>query len=86
MKASENAKRDNLYLLRCERRLSQAEIAAKIGVSRQVYAYIENGKRSGTAEFWAAIQREFDVADEAMYKLMKLENREREVCEEIHGQ
>lgn len=75
MKASKKAKREYLYELRLKHRLTQAEIAAMLGVSRQVYAYIEQGKRSGSADFWAAIQRVFAVKDEDMYKLMKIKEQ-----------
>lgn len=68
--------RHNLYMFRCDKRLTQAEIADKIGVSRRGYANVENGKRGGTAEFWAAVQREFNVPDEEMYALMKLKEEQ----------
>lgn len=65
-------KRHNLYMFRCDKRLTQAEIAAKIGVSRQVYANIEKGRNGGSAEFWGNLQRAFDVPDEEMYPLQKM--------------
>lgn len=80
MKMSKKAQRHNLYMLRCEHKLTQAEFAAKIGVSCRGYQNVEWGERSGTAEFWAAIQRVFNVKDEDMYSLMKLEKRVEE-CE-----
>lgn len=67
--------RHNLYMFRCNLKLTQAEFAARIGVCRATYSFIERGIRSGTAEFWAAIQREFDVPDSEMYNLMKVEER-----------
>ena len=80
MRMSKKAKRHNLYMLRCENKLTQAEFAAKIGVSCRGYQNIEWGERSGTASFWAAVQREFNVADSEMYSLMKLEEQVKE-CE-----
>ena len=80
MRASKKAKRHNLYMLRCEHKLTQAEFAARIGVTGRCYQNIEHGKRDGTGSFWAAVQREFDVKDEDMYKLMKLEKQVEE-CE-----
>ena len=50
-------------------------MAEKIGVSRATYGYVENGNRSGNAEFWGNLQKAFDVPDEDMYKLMKLDER-----------
>lgn len=80
MRANKKAKRHNLYMLRCKHMLTQAEFAAKIGVSCRGYQNVEWGKRDGTADFWAAIQRVFDVPDTEMYSLMKLEKQVEE-CE-----
>ena len=73
MRMSKKAKRNNLYILRCKHQLTQAEIAAKIGVSRLTYSYVEQGERSGNQAFWEAIQRIFNVPDEEMYSLQKVE-------------
>lgn len=73
MRVNKNVKRYNLYMLRCKYMLTQAEFAAKVGVSSRGYQNIERGKRYGTGAFWAAVQREFNIADEDMYKLMKLQ-------------
>lgn len=75
MRTSKKAKRHNLYMLRCEHKLTQAEFAAKIGVSSRGYQNVEWGERDGTGEFWAAIQRVFNVPDADMYSLMKLEEQ-----------
>jgi DNA-binding XRE family transcriptional regulator len=66
-------------MFRCNHKLTQAEMAVKIGVCRATYSFIERGIRSGTAEFWAKLQSVFNVPDEDMYKLMKLEGK---LCEE----
>lgn len=63
--------RTALKQFRIGQHLKQAEMAEKIGVSRVVYGYIENGKRGGNPEFWDNLQKTFNVADEDMYKLMK---------------
>ena len=73
MRVSKKAKRDKLYELRCKHKLTQAEIAAEIGVSRLTYSYVEKGERSGNQAFWEAIQRIFNVPDEEMYSLQKIE-------------
>ena len=80
MRTSKKAKRNNLYMLRCKYKLTQAEFAAKIGVSCRGYQNVERGERYGTEEFWAAIQRVFEIKDEDMYALMKLEKQVEE-CE-----
>lgn len=80
MRTSKKAKRNNLYMLRCKHKLTQAEFAAKIGVSCRGYQNVEWGERYGTEDFWAAIQRVFEIKDEDMYALMKLEKQVEE-CE-----
>ena len=68
--------RTNLKVFRIKKKLTQAEIAAKIGVSRGVYSYIEQGKRGGTPCFWGALQYAFNIPDEEMYPLQKLDEGE----------
>lgn len=80
MRMAKKTKRINLYMFRCKHKLTQAEFAAKIGVSCRGYQNVEWGERSGTGEFWAAIQRVFDIPDSEMYSLMKLEEQVEE-CE-----
>lgn len=67
--------RHNLYMLRCDNKLTKGEMAKKTGVSRATYTNIENGKRDGSQAFWSALQREFGVADSDMYPLMKKTER-----------
>lgn len=66
-------KRTQLKLFRIGNKLTQAEFAARTGVSRVTYSFIERGERSGTSEFWATLQREFNVPDADMYPLQKLD-------------
>lgn len=80
MRMSKKSKRESLYLLRCKHKLTQAEFAAKCGITCRGYQNIEWGIRQGSAEFWAAVQREFNVPDAEMYALMKLEKQVKE-CE-----
>ena len=67
--------RHNLYMFRCDKKLTKGEMAERTGVSRTTYSLIERGERSGSDEFWSALQREFGIADENMYALMKKEER-----------
>ena len=55
--------------------LNQAEMAEKLGVCRTTYGYVEQGRRGGTAIFWQNFQNTFDVPDEKMYVLMKLDEK-----------
>ncbi len=63
--------RDNLYMLRCQHKLTKGKMAVKTGISRTTYSLIEKGDRDGSQEFWSAVQREFNVPDSEMYLLMK---------------
>ena len=64
--------RTKLKQFRVGTKLTQAEFAEKIGVSRATYSFVETGQRGGTHEFWQAIQDVFNVPDEDMYALQKL--------------
>lgn len=65
--------RTALKQFRIGEHLTQAEFADRLEVSRATYSFIERGERNGNAEFWAKLQKSFDVADEQMYKLMKID-------------
>ncbi len=62
--------------------LKQSEIAKILGVCRTTYGFVELGKRSGTAEFWGNLQKAFNVPDEQMWLLQKLDESEDKSCEE----
>ena len=64
--------RHDLYLFRCDKKLTQAEMAKKIGVSRATYSFVERGKRSGSGEFWMKFQKAFNIPDTEMLKYQKL--------------
>jgi DNA-binding XRE family transcriptional regulator len=68
--------RHNLYVFRCDKKLTQEEMAKCCGVSRATYIFIEKGKRGGSAEFWKKLQEVFNIPDERMYLLMKVEGKE----------
>ena len=72
--------RMDLKLFRVRHKLTQSEIAAKIGVSRQVYSNIEKGRNGGSTEFWGNLQRAFNIRDEDMYSLMKLDGENDSFC------
>lgn len=73
MRISKKVKRHKLYKLRWEHNLTQAEFAAKIGVSCRCYQNVEWGERDGTAKFWAAVQRTFKIPDTEMYSYTKID-------------
>ena len=65
--------RTALKQFRIGKHLTQAEMAEKCGVSRITYSSIENGKRSGKYEFWRNLQQVFNVPNEDVFLLQKVE-------------
>lgn len=65
--------RTNLKVLRVKNNLSQMDIAERIHCTRATYAAIENGLRSGSIRFWESLQTAFDIPDDQMWELMKVE-------------
>ena len=68
--------RNNLYQFRHSKRLSQEEIAKKIGCSRGMYSAIETGKRDGRVKFWENLKKAFGLSDAEKGELMKLDEKE----------
>lgn len=81
IKGGENMGRHALYLLRCDNRLTQQEMAERIGINTATYSLIEAGRRQGKYETWVKIQKEFNIPDENMYALMKVEEKSVKECE-----
>lgn len=65
--------RNGLYMFRHERRLSQAEMAERIGCSRATYSAIESGTRDGRMSFWNKLKKAFDVSDAEIGGLMRVD-------------
>lgn len=68
--------RNGLYMFRHERRLSQAEMADKIGCNRATYAAIEIGKRDGRMSFWNNLKKAFGISDADIGGLMRIDEAE----------
>lgn len=68
--------RNNLYIFRHKMRLSQAEIAEKIGCSRATYSSIECGSRHGTMTFWNKLQKAFNLTDAKKGELQAVEEKQ----------
>lgn len=67
--------RTELKKFRVGLHLTQTEMAKATNVSRVTYALVENGKRGGSQDFWNNLQKAFDVPDEMMWMLQKMEER-----------
>lgn len=67
--------RRNLKVFRIKSGLTQAEFAAKIGVSLSTYNAVESGKRPCSNRFMDKLQTAFDIPDREMWKLAKLERK-----------
>lgn len=65
--------RNGLYMFRHGMRLSQEEMAKKIGVNRATYAAIEIGKRDGRVTFWNKLQKAFGIPDADIGGLMRVD-------------
>lgn len=65
--------RTNLKVFRIKMQLSQAAISEKIGCQRSTFAAIENGKRNGRQAFWNGLQAAFNLPNEVMWELMKVD-------------
>lgn len=62
--------RMKLKLLRVEKGMSQEELAALLGVSRQQYREIENGRAEGKPWFWKRVQQVFNLTDAKAWEAM----------------
>ncbi len=66
----------SLKILRVRYSLTQAEMAQKLGMSRQAYAKIENGLAAGSISFWIKVQFVFNITSEEMWSLINDETKE----------
>ena len=65
--------RTNLKLFRVKQRLTQGEVAERIGCSLNQYSMIERGARNGTVVFWQKFQQAFNIEDSELWELTKVE-------------
>lgn len=63
--------RTNLKVFRVKMKLSQEEMAEKIGYGRATYSAIESGKRAGRQQFWRDFQKAFDIPDADLWGYIK---------------
>ncbi len=63
--------RTQLKVFRVLQKLSQSQMAAKLGYERAYYGHIERGLQKGSAEFWKRLQAAFGLADVVIEELKK---------------
>lgn len=68
--------RKKLYMFRHSMKLSQSEMAQRIGCSRATYSSIECGSRNGTMTFWNKLQRAFNLSDAMKGELQALDEEQ----------
>lgn len=65
--------RTQLKVFRILHKLSQSQMAAKLGYKRAYYGHVERGLQNGSAEFWAQLQTTFGLADVIIEELKKVD-------------
>ena len=65
--------RKELKRLRVSNFLTQEKMSARCKISRNNYAFIEQGKRAGSADFWLTLQKEFDLPIDKLNEMRKVE-------------
>lgn len=65
--------RTQLKVFRVLQKLSQSQMAKKLGYERAYYGHIERGLQKGSEEFWARLQAAFGLADVVIEELKKVD-------------
>lgn len=65
--------RTQLKVFRVLQKLSQSEMAARLGYERAYYGHIERGLQKGSREFWQRLQDAFGLADVVVEELKKVD-------------
>lgn len=66
-------KRLNLKIFRIRQNMTQDDMARRIGCDRATYSAVETGARNPSVEFFMDLQKAFNVPDEEMWGLTRLE-------------
>lgn len=61
----------SLKVFRARYGLTQADMARRMGWSRQYYAKTENGRSAGSITFWIKLQNAFGIPDKEMWSYVK---------------
>lgn len=65
--------RTKLKVFRILQKLSQSQMAAKLGYERAYYGHVERGLQKGSAEFWRRLQDAFGIADVIVEELKEID-------------
>lgn len=70
----------NLRLIgfREERRMTQGDLAEKVGYTKGLVCSVELGKRKGNIGFWVRLQKAFDLTNDEIVYLMEGATDDRE--------
>lgn len=60
----------NFFLRRKKEKLSQYDLAQKLGYSPAYIGFIERGEKDGTQKFWATVKEVWDIPNAEMYDYM----------------
>lgn len=66
--------RTTLKVFRIIRKLSQQDMAAKLGYGHAYYGHVERGAQNGSAEFWGRLQQAFDLSDKELQELKEIDD------------
>ena len=66
-------KRTNLKIFRIRQDMTQDDMARRVGCNRSFYSAVEGGRSNPSVEFFMELQKAFNVPDEKMWELVRLE-------------
>ena len=65
--------RTNLKVFRIMQKLTQHDMAARLGYERAYYGHVERGFQDGSAAFWERMQNAFELTDKKIQELRELD-------------
>lgn len=66
--------RTTLKVFRIIRKLSQSEMAERLGYERAYYGHVERGYQQGSPAFWGRLQQAFDLSDKELQELKEIDD------------
>lgn len=65
--------RTKLKVFRIMQKLSQQQIAEKLGYERAYYGHVERGLQNGSAAFWERLQKAFGLTENELQELKEID-------------